>query len=75
MKPEVVNSRLFDMQVCIPKDWDDSKIIDFAELNNPSNIPKPNGWKIRKDNKLLQGAPIRINCDTKNNFVHVMLDV
>ncbi len=73
-KYEVTRAKLLDMQVCIPKDWTDYQVIEFAESRNPSGTK--NGWMIRKEgNKLLIGDPERQPCEEHEGFVHIMLDV
>lgn len=35
-----------DMQVCVPKEWSDDQITDFAERDNPCGTAS--GWRIRR---------------------------
>ena len=64
---------ILDMQVCVPKDWSDSEVIEFAESENPSGTTL--GWVIRKEgDKNLLGQPERNPCSERVGFVHIMLD-
>lgn len=72
MKPEVTKYGVFDMQVCVPAAWTDEQIKTFAEEENPCGTEA--GWFIRKDVKLLQGAPERVSCEERVGFIHVTLD-
>lgn len=71
-KAQVTQKGIFDMQVCVPKDWPDWQIIKFAGIENPSGT---SGWFIRKEgDKALAGDPEKQPCLKRNGFVHVMLD-
>jgi hypothetical protein len=73
MSATIIKFGLLDMQVCVPKEWDDEKIKAFAESENPSGTH--NGWCIRREgNDLLNGDPERTPCDELDGYVHVMLD-
>jgi len=64
---------LLDMQVCVPSDWTDDQVRDFAEYKNPAGTT--NGWQIRREgHDALKGAPERINCTMKPNHVHIMME-
>jgi hypothetical protein len=69
MKPNVVRVGLLNCQVCVPKDWTDQQIIDFADQENPVGL-YASLWKIRKE-----GDPERNPCEQSNDYVHVMLDL
>ena len=72
-KPEVVKTGIFDMQVCVPSDWSDKQVLNFA--NGQNYCGTSNGWMIRKEgDKALLGCPERVQCDTREDFVHIMLD-
>jgi hypothetical protein len=71
-KPQVTRRGVFDMQVCVPSDWDDGSIETFAEDKNPSGTTR--GWFIRTDQKLLAGDPVRQPCAERSGYVHLMLD-
>lgn len=61
------------MQVCVPSDWTDEQVRDFAERENPSGTE--NGWFIRRDgDKKLAGYPERVSCAARAGHVHIMLD-
>ena len=70
---EVTRHGIFDCQVCVPKDWTDEQVIDFADLENPSGLTY--GWSIKKEgNKTLGGDPERRQCKEYKNNVHIMLE-
>jgi hypothetical protein len=72
-EPVVTKRGPFDMQVCVPHDWCDRQIIEFAELNNPCGTEL--GWSIRRQgDALLSGAPEHQACQARPGFIHVMLD-
>ena len=61
------------MQVCVPEDWNDDQVLDFAGVENPCGTE--NGWFIRKQgSKYLSGADERVACEERPNHVHIMLD-
>lgn len=70
---QVTRRGAFSMQVCVPCDWSDEQVKGFADRENLCGTG--NGWFVRKaGDKALNGAPERNPCDTRANFVHVMLD-
>jgi hypothetical protein len=70
---ETTRTGALDMQVCVPKDWTDEQVKEFADLDNPCGTI--NGWFIRKQgDKALAGADERVPCSDRKGFVHVMLD-
>jgi hypothetical protein len=72
-EPTVIRRGGLDVQVCVPHDWCDRQIIDFAELNYPCGTEL--GWSIRRQgDTLLSGAPERQACQARPGFIHVMLD-
>lgn len=74
MKPEITRQGIFDMQVCVPKDWTDKQVINFANSENPSGLS--HGWRIKKEgHEDLKGDPERVQCDQRQEFVHIMLEV
>lgn len=71
-RAEVTQRNALDMQVCVPEDWTDTQVKEFAERENPSGT---NGWSVRKaGDSALGGAPERNPCSTHLGFVHIMLD-
>lgn len=58
MNAEVTRLSVFDMQVCVPTDWSDEQVKEFADKKNP----------------LLKGDPERNPCGSRQGFVHIMLD-
>ena len=77
MTEDIINAEItrygaLDTQVCVPAEWDDSQVKDFANRTNPSGT---GGWHIRKEeDPALNGDPERVPCTRKNGFVHIMLD-
>jgi hypothetical protein len=73
MKPEVTKTGALDMQVCVPADWTDEQIKDFADRENLCGTT--HGWAIRREgDPFLMGCPERVHCASRPGFVHVMLD-
>ena len=75
LKPEVTKHGILAMQVCVPKDWTDAQVLEFAESQYPCGTQA--GWQIRKQgNPLLNGCDERVVCDQgeRKDFVHIMLD-
>lgn len=70
---EVTREGLLDMQVCVPLEWDDENVKNFADRQSPCGTQ--NGWQIRREgNVLLCGAQERVLCSSHEDFVHIMLD-
>ena len=73
MTAEVTKIGCLDMQVCVPDDWTDDQVRDFAAGENPCGTT--GGWFIRREgDKALNGDPERRPCAERANHVHVMLD-
>lgn len=73
MKPEVTKRGIFDMQVCVPRDWTDDEVVAFANAQNPCGTT--HGWAIRREgDERLSGYPERNQCSERQEFVHIMLD-
>ena len=71
--PTVTIRGFFDMQVCVPKNWTDEQVLEFADAENPTGTER--GWHIRREgSELLKGQPERRPCDERKDFVHIMLD-
>jgi len=72
-KPEVTREGLLDMQVCVPEDWIDSQVEEFANKENCCGTMS--GWRIRKEgSELLDGSPERNPCAKRKGCVHITLD-
>ena len=70
---EVTRRGALDMQVCVPKDWTDKQVKEFADTVNMCGTD--HGWHIRKDgDPALAGCDERATCSDRDGFVHVMLD-
>jgi hypothetical protein len=72
-QPEVTRTGALDMQVCVPREWTNEQVLDFANRENLCGTM--NGWHIRKQgDEALAGADERVVCKGRLGFVHVMLD-
>lgn len=72
-KPQVIHMGLLDMQVCVPHDWTDEQVLNFAEEEFPCGTS--NGWFIRRQgSESLSGCDERVKCAGREGFVHIMLD-
>lgn len=72
--PQLLRSGAFDCQLCVPADWDDARVVQFAEIAYPAGTEL--GWHIRREgDKALCGARERVPCDSRAGFVHIMLDL
>ena len=73
MEAEVTRAGALDMQVCVPQNWTNEQVVKFAEEINPCGTF--HGWTIREEgDKALKGYPERIQCEQREDFVHIMLD-
>jgi hypothetical protein len=72
-EPIVTHGGALDMQVCVPAEWADELVCDFAERKFPCGTT--GGWHIRHEgDRLLLGQPERVDCGVRSGFVHIMLD-
>lgn len=73
MSASVTRQGVLDCQVCVPENWDDKKVLDFANYANPCGTS--HGWAIRKQgDETLLGCDERVKCEDRDGFVHIMLD-
>ncbi len=73
MKARVVYHSMSDMQVCVPENWTDEEVKEFA--NDEKECWTGNGWAIvRKGNKALDGGPEREPCADQPGFVNIKLE-
>jgi hypothetical protein len=71
--PEVVRNGALSMQVCVPKQFTDEQVEEFANSANPSGTQ--NGWRIRRQgDEALAGCDERVQCAERGDCCHVMLD-
>lgn len=69
----ITHSGPLDIQVCVPHDWTDDQVREFAENEHPCGTT--HGWEIRRQgHRLLAGADERTPCGCLQNNVHIMLD-
>lgn len=69
---EVTKYGFLDMQVCVPSDWTDEQVSEFAESSYPCGTEA--GWSIRKKVEGNPDYPERVPCQERDGFVHIMLD-
>lgn len=73
MNAEITIRGMLDMQVCVPENWTDDEVLNFAEIYNSCGTEY--GWHIRKEgSKLLNGDSERVNCQDRKGYIHIMLD-
>ena len=73
MKPGITKFGALDMQVCVPKEWTDKQVIEFANDNNPARTT--GGWCVVKEGSIyLAGDPERVTCKEHPRNVHIMLE-
>lgn len=73
MKAEITKQGVCSMQVCVPKDWSDDQVTEFANTENPTGIDSQ--WQIRREgDELLAGQSERVVCSQDSDKVHIMLD-
>ena len=69
----VTRRGFLDMQVCVPKDWTDEQVKDFADRENVCGTT--HGWQIRRQgHEYLGGCDERVQCVECAGNVHIMLD-
>jgi len=72
-EPKIILNAGLDMHVCVPDLWSDEKVIAFCEQKNPCGTE--GGWGIRRaGDKRLWGMPERNPCDTRDGYVHMVLE-
>lgn len=73
MSAEITRYGALDMQVCVPRDWSDDDVKNFADKGNPCGTQC--GWVIRRQGAAaLAGADERVPCASRAGHVHIMLD-
>lgn len=73
MSAVVTKLSICDMQVCVPADWTDEQVVEFANTQNPTGIEL--SWTIRgPESPYQQGAPVRVPCAERPEYVHIMLE-
>jgi hypothetical protein len=72
MNATVTRSIALAMQVCVPNDWSDTQIKEFAEKENPCGTDL--GWIVCKTGAVeLKGDPDKVTCSQHPENVHVVL--
>jgi hypothetical protein len=73
MTAEITRIGVFSMQVCVPADWDDRAVKQWADDENRCGTEY--GWHVRKEgDKALAGDAERVQCESRPGHVHIMLD-
>lgn len=73
MSAAVTRAGLLDMQVCVPAEFTDDQVLEFAERENPCGTTA--GWQIRRaGDPHLSGCDERVQCQERPDHVHIMLD-
>jgi len=73
MSAQFVRCSVFSVQVCVPRDWTDAQITEFADQYHPCGTE--HGWCIRREgDPTLNGDPERVTCSKRDGVVHVMMD-
>ncbi|HTG26077.1 MAG TPA: hypothetical protein VK681_39130 [Reyranella sp.] len=69
---QVTQSGMLDMQVCVPTEWDDEAVKEFADREILAGTT--HGWQVaRQGHATLAGADERVPCAQREGFVHVRL--
>ena len=72
MSATVTRTKALAMQVCVPADWTDERIVEFAEEENPCGTDY--GWHVCELGAVeLAGDADRVNCAQMPGHVHVVL--
>ena len=73
LNPSVTWAGILCMQVCVPVEWSDSQVDEFAETMNPCGTV--HGWHIRRQgHEHLSGCDERVKCEERDGYSHIMLD-
>lgn len=73
MTAEVTKRNALDMQVCVPAEWTDDQVKEFADRENLCGTEL--GWGIRRQgDPALAGCDERVECKQRAGHVHIMLD-
>lgn len=67
--PEIVRWSLLSMQVCVPEDYTDEAITEFANRNHPTGIESQ--WQIKTEYD--DDTPVRTPCESRRGCVHVVV--
>ena len=70
-EPQVIRATWLSLQVCVPGDWPDEKVEEFA---NKDRLSGTDGWKVRKQHEYRNGSCERVACQSRCGFVHIILD-
>lgn len=65
MKPEFVRFSLLWVQVCVPADFTDAQVEQFANSEHPTGISST--WQIQRLD------PVRADCHERADCVHLVL--
>lgn len=69
----VTHIGMLDMQVCVPAEWTDKEVEEFANAANPAGGDLT--WSmVPADSEFLAGDPVRNPCAERVDYVHIMLE-
>jgi len=69
--PEIVRWSLLNLQVCVPEEYTDAEVIEFADHNHRTGLD--HGWRIVRADEMTDGSPERNPCSQRKGCVHVLL--
>lgn len=71
-QPAVVRSSLLWMQVCVPKDWSEEQITNWANINSPTGISSQ--WELTTLGHALEHGYERCaQCDRFGSHHHMLM--
>ena len=69
-RPEVVKELFLAIQVCVPVDWLQKQIEEFA--NDQVICGTKSGWMMRTEP--IGDDLVKMECNEKEGFVHIIMD-
>lgn len=69
--PRVTQTKGLAMQVCVPSDYTDEEVVQFAEQQNPCGTM--NGWAIQRKDENYKSYIERVDCSERPGYVHIVL--
>lgn len=64
----ILATTLFQCGVCVPAEWNDEQVVAYAGMDCPAGTE--NGWRVHTSGP----DPVRVPCQEKEGFVHLVLD-
>ena len=62
--PVVMQANFGSLRLCVPSDWSDVQVLEFAEDEEPCGARS--GWKVRGE---------RVRCADGNGMVHLVVGI